>query len=249
MGTIGLPIATAVMQTYATNRNLENQARANVQTAKNIVLSMNYAFQNAEQERQDAFEATIAELENIKLQGNRQVSSVEAAVNEGLGNGRTADMIVRSARADVNRATGAAKANYQKRSNEIDLNKENALLNAKQQISSIQDVKKPSLLSTLVNIGAAYYQGKSTMEAIDIIKRQAGVIPEDMGSTILTFRTIDTTAYGTPQKAFDDVLGGSSFLNDPSVNFSFTGVTGVPTTNTINTTGSTRSMNIADYEY
>ena len=39
---------------------------------------MNYAFQNAEQERQDAFEATISELENIKLQGNRQTASVES---------------------------------------------------------------------------------------------------------------------------------------------------------------------------
>ena len=69
------------MQTYSANRQLEQQAQANVQTAKNIVLSMNYAFQNAEQERQDAFEATIAELENIK-QDNRQTASVEAAVNE-----------------------------------------------------------------------------------------------------------------------------------------------------------------------
>lgn len=224
MGTIGLPIASALMQTYSANRQLEQQAQANVQTAKNIILSMNYAFQNAEQERQDAFEATIAELENIKLQGNRQTASVEAAVSEDLGSGRTADLINRSARADVNRALGSTKANYQKRSNEIDLNKETTLLNAKQQINSIQDVKKPSLLSTLVNIGAAYYQAKGTMEAIDIVKRQAGVKSDTDGSTILTFGSVDTTAYGTPQKAFDTVIGGSKFLSDPSVNFSFTNV-------------------------
>lgn len=227
MGVMGFSIASALGNTYAQNRALQAQGQANVQTARNYIQSMNYSFQNLEQERQDAFEATIAELEQINLQGNRQVSSVEAAVNEGImGGGRTANLIKRSAQADVNRAINSAKTNYQKKSNEIDLNKEAVALNTRNAISSIQNVQKPSLFSTLLNIGTSYFQARTTLESIDAIRQQAGYYDTDANNTgaNLSFTTVNTAMYGTPQKAFDDVLGGANFLNDPSVHFEFSDI-------------------------
>ena len=222
MGVMNMAIGSALLGTYSQNQSLIAQGQANVQTAKNLITSMNYSLQNYEQERTDAFKATIAELEKIKLQGNRQVSSVTASVNEGLmGGGRTADMIKRSSQADLNRTVASAKTNYEKKSNEIDLNKEATLLNTKQQLASIKDVKKPSFLSTLLTIGTNYLQAKGTLESIDAIRTKAGVNDVRGKKNQFEFNQINTTLYGAPQKAFDDIYG-ANFINDPSVNFSFT---------------------------
>lgn len=199
MGTV-LAITSALSNVYAQNKGLEAQAKAQQATARNLITSMNYSFQNLEQERRDAFEATIAELENIKLQGNRQVSAVTASVNEGLaGGGRTADLIKRSSQADVNRAINSAKTNYQMKSNEIDLNKEATALNTKQQITSMPKIEKPSILSTLLALGSSYYQWKTTNESIDAIRNNAGVNGQDTA-------------------VYDDLLSGSGY--NLSFNFS-----------------------------
>ena len=175
MGAV-VAVGSSLVDVYAQNKSLEAQARANVQTAKNIITSMNYGFQNLEQERADAFDATVDDLQKIRLQGNRQVKSVEAAVNEELaGGGRTADMLKRSAMADVNRAVWSSKDNYARKSNEIDLNKESQAMEAKGRINSIAQVEKPSLWSTMLKLGTAYYSAKQTEDAIQGIRAQGGV--------------------------------------------------------------------------
>ena len=229
MGVMGISVASALSTTYAQNKALQAQGAANVATARNYITSMNYSFQNFEQERRDAYEATIAELERINLQGNRLTSQVDAAVNEGMqGGGRTANLIKRSAQADVNRAVNSAKTNYRLKSNEIDLNKEATALNTRNAIASIQNVSKPSLFTTLLNLGSAYYQARGTLESIDAIRTQAGVDGRgrSAGGTgaNLSFTTVNTDLYGTPQKAFDDVLGGATFLGNPTAHFSFSDI-------------------------
>lgn len=175
MGTM-LAVGSALVGVYAQNKSLEAQARANVQTAKNIITSMNYSFQNLEQERADAFDATVADLQKIRLQGGRLTSQVAAAVNEGLaGGGRTANLLKRSVQADTNRALSSSRDNYRRKSNEIDLNKEAQALDAKGRLSSIAQVQKPSLWSTLFKVGAAYYGAKQTEDSIQGIRAQGGV--------------------------------------------------------------------------
>ncbi len=175
LGTV-FAIASSLFGVYAQNKALEEQGRANLQTAKNMITSMNYSMQNLEQERADAFEAPVQELERTQLQGRRLSTAVEAAINEGItGGGRTAHLLARASRADTYRAMSSVKDNYKKKSNEIDLNKEATLLNAKQQIGSIQDIKKPSLLGTLMQLGTGYLAAKSQAETIDLIRTQAGL--------------------------------------------------------------------------
>ena len=221
MGTV-LAIGSALGNVYGQNKNLEAQARAQQATIKNLITSMNYSFQNLEQERRDAFEATIAELENIKIQGNRQITAVSASVNEGLaGGGRTADLIKRSSQADVNRTVSQSKTNYQLKSNEIDLNKEAIALNTKEQIAGMPKIEKPSLLSTLFSLGSAYFQWQTTKDSINGIRNQAGIPDKGKDRIMLTFNDVNTSFYGEPQKAYDNILGGAKFLNDPAVNFKF----------------------------
>lgn len=176
MGTAWGAVAMKTLEIMSNNNALEKQAQANNKTIQSMIQSMNYSFQNFEQNRRDAFEATISQLEKVKLQGNRQVGSVLSAVNEGIvGGGRTANLIVRSAQADVNRTTNSIKENYAKKMNEIDLNKETTLLNTKAQINAIPKVEAPSFLDTLLQLGTAYVAGKQVEEAVDLMRTKAGV--------------------------------------------------------------------------
>ena len=175
MGTT-IAIASSIFGVYAQNKALEAQGRANLQTARNMITSMNYSLQNLEQERRDVFEATVQELEKTQIQGRRLTTSVEAAVNEGMaGGGRTAHLLKRASRADTSRALASVKDNYQKKSSEIDLNKEVALLNTKQQIRSSKEGEKPSLLGTLMQLGTGYLGAKNQAESIDLLRTQAGI--------------------------------------------------------------------------
>lgn len=169
-------MASTIFGIYSQNKALEAQGRANVATARSMVQSMNYSLQNLEQERRDIFEATVQELERTQLQGRRLTASVDAAVHEGLqGGGRTADLLMRSGRADTHRAMASVKDNYQKKSNEVDLNKEATLMNTKAQIRSIRDVQKPSLLGTIAQIGTAYLGARQEQERLNLLRKQAGV--------------------------------------------------------------------------
>ena len=117
---VAFTLGSSLLGVYSQNKALEAQGRANRETARSMVQSMNYNLQNLEQERRDIFEATVQELERTQMQGRRLSSSVNAAVNEGLsGGGRTASLLMRSCEADTNRAAQSVKDNYQKRSNEI----------------------------------------------------------------------------------------------------------------------------------
>lgn len=175
---IGMAVTGALAQTYSTNRALIEQGKANQQTLHNYIKSMNYSFQNLEQERLDVFTATIDDLEKTRRQGTRMESMVNAAVEEGLSaGGRTAMLLKRSAAADTDRALTSIKDNYRKKMNEIDLNKESAALNANAGIAGIQDVAKPSLFGTLANVATAYYQGRSTQDSLHAIRNHAALTP------------------------------------------------------------------------
>lgn len=175
MGVTGAIIGS-LMSVANQNKALAAQSRANAQTARSYIHSMNYNLQGLEQQRRDAFEAAIQELEKTKLQGNRQEAGVVAAVNEGIaGGGRTARLLVRSAEVDTNRAVSSVKSNYRKKSNEIDLNREAALFNGKQAVASVPQIEAPSFLSTVLQLGTAYYNTKQTLDSISAIRTQAGV--------------------------------------------------------------------------
>lgn len=169
-------MASTIFGIYSQNKALEAQGHANLATARSMVTAMNYNLQNLEQERRDIFEATVQELEKTQLQGKRLTASVDAAVHEGLqGGGRTAHLLMRGGRADTHRAMESVRGNYQKQSNEIDLNKEAAVLNTRAQIRSIRDVQKPSLLGTLAQLGTAYLGARQEDEKIKLLRKQAGV--------------------------------------------------------------------------
>ena len=77
------------------------QAQMNAQSTAAIT-QMNYAFQDYEMERTDAFDAAVAELDKVSLNAMQVNSGVEAAVNETMS-GRTARLLIKDAEADTAR--------------------------------------------------------------------------------------------------------------------------------------------------
>lgn len=218
---VAMAVGSAAMGLYGQNRALEAQGKANAQTAKNMLMSMNYSLQNMEQERADAFDATIDELEKLKIQGSRLTSQVNASVNEGLvGGGRTASLLKRATQADVDRSEANTKENYRRKSNEIDLNKESTLLQTKSQISSIKQVEKPSILSSLVTLGTAYYSGLQTQEAIKAIQSKAGV--DMIGSVDPTHKIQFQTSLWKDEPNYSHAIGFKNGVQGNSSDFSFT---------------------------
>ena len=166
--------------------NYNAQMSANRAMYNNYVKSMNYSLMNQELERRDAYESTIDELMNTKLQGSRLESQTNVAVNESMA-GRTAGLIKRSVANDTSRAIGAIKSNYALKSNEIDLNKERTKLNTIQQIDSIQNPEEPSTLGLFMNLGMSFLQGKQTDNEIDLMRTKAGVQSTQAQSTSYDF--------------------------------------------------------------
>ncbi len=173
----GLFAGSSMLQISAENKALKAQGQANVETAINYIKSMNYSLANLEVEREDAFDATVNDLMKNAFQGHRQERMVEAAVNEGVGNGggRTAQLLKRMTAMDTNRALASIKENYMRRSNEIDINKEATMLNADRQVKSIRNVEKPSVLSSIFRIGTGFLQGMGYGEQIETMRHLGGV--------------------------------------------------------------------------
>ena len=124
------------------------QAQMDAQ-AQAAITEMNYAFQNYEQERTDAFDSAVAEITKARMNALQLNSGVKAAVNENL-QGRTARLLVRATEGDTARAVASIKDNYSRKSNEIDLNKESTYLSTKSYINNL-NLSAPKMPSRMQN--------------------------------------------------------------------------------------------------
>lgn len=146
---VGLQVAGNYMGQKATAKAAQAQMNQQAQAA---FTQMNYAFQDYEIERVNAFDAAVAELDKVSHNAMLLNSGVEAAVNETMS-GRTARMLVRNVEADTARTKASIKDNFARKSNEIDLNKERSLLSTKDYINNLNASapKMPSRFSNAIS--------------------------------------------------------------------------------------------------
>lgn len=172
----GISALSSLSKQKARRAEIQNQIDANNQTARGLLQSMNYTFQNYETQRRAAFAAQIDAMTKDRMNAHRQEASVKAAVNEELaGGGRTANLINRSARADESRVASQSQANYQSKMNEIDLNKEAALISTRNAINSIPSVETPSYLTQGMEMFSDFMQTYNTLQGIKSMRKKAGV--------------------------------------------------------------------------
>ena len=173
---MGIAALSAISKQKARKTELQAQIDANNQTARGLLQSMNYTFQNYETQRRAAFAAQIDAMTKDRMNAHRQEASVKAAVNEEMaGGGRTANLINRSVRADESRVASQAQANYQTKMNEIDLNKEAALISTRNAINSIPSVETPSYFTQAMEMFSDYLNTYNALQGISSMRKKAGV--------------------------------------------------------------------------
>ena len=185
-----LPILTGLnfFTSRKAQRAKENaQIEANKRTARGYMQQMNYSFQNAEIQRQSLFVSTVSSMTKARMQSNENIASIQASVGEDMGgSGRTADALIRTARGQASRTLDSYLANYQIKSNEIDLNKESTLISTKNAIDSIPAVTRKSDMSYLTDLGMTALSIKGMLASdkakASAQKQGAEVIHNETGS-------------------------------------------------------------------
>ena len=160
----GVSTALQIGGNYLGQKAQYKQAQAQIDAqAKAAITQMNYAFQNYEQERTDAFDAAVAEITKTRQNALQLNSAVKAAVNENAS-GRTANLIVRSVEGDTARAVGSVKDNYARKSNEIDLNEDSTFKSTSSYIDNLNASapKMPGRFANFVSTAATVLQNYTT---------------------------------------------------------------------------------------
>lgn len=148
--------ASATMQIAGDYLGQKSQARNAKQMmeaqATKAWQEYNYAYQNYEMERNDAYDAAVAEITKTRLNSMQLNSNVKAAIAENMS-GRTADLLVKDAEGDVARTVATMQDNYTRKSNEIDLNEDTERVTLKNTLENINKsaVKMPSRMTNFVS--------------------------------------------------------------------------------------------------
>lgn len=155
--------AQVAMQAYGMRQQYNAQAKYLEAQAQGATKEMNYAFQNYEIERQDAYDAAVNDIIKTRINQMQLNSQVNAAVAEGYaGGGRTADRLMRAAEADTSRSVASVQDNYLRKSNEVDLNKETTLLSTKDYIKNLQkqgEISRSQKFSDILSLASTALSG------------------------------------------------------------------------------------------
>lgn len=155
--------AQVAMQAYGMRQQYNAQAKYLEAQAQGVTKETNYAFQNYEIERQDAYDAAVNDIIKTRINQMQLNSQVNAAIAEGYaGGGRTADRLMRAAEADTSRSVASVQDNYLRKSNEVDLNKETTLLSTKDYIAQLQkqgEISRSQKFADILNLGATALSG------------------------------------------------------------------------------------------
>lgn len=150
-------VAAATAGIFGDVLEARSQAAQAKAQGKAIVTSMNRDFMNLEIQRQDEFDAAVQEIAETRLKAAQTGASLDVAVNEDLGSSNTGKLLKRSAKGAEARRVDAIQAQYQSKSNEIDLNKETSLLNGKAALKGIQTPSKGAFaVKALSRVASAY---------------------------------------------------------------------------------------------
>lgn len=146
--------------------------------AKNAITQMNYNIMGLEQQRTDAFDQAVQQISNTRMNAMQLNGQVKAAVNETM-EGRTARVLVRSAEGDTARAVSSIQENYSRKSNELDLNRENQVKSTQSYLENLNASapKMPSAFSNFLdftgNALGAYTGAKNWENSQKILNSKA----------------------------------------------------------------------------
>lgn len=147
---MGIDLWSIYSNYMSQRRQAEAQADQIITQAKQAIKTMNYSLGNFENERRNAFEASVNQLTAIRLQARGLEASVENTTGE-YQNGKTAKLLVRSVKADGLRTSSQVKDNFIRKSDEIDQNKERVSLSTMEYLSKLETPRIPTLLGGILS--------------------------------------------------------------------------------------------------
>lgn len=147
---MGIDLWSMYSNYMSQRRQAEAQADQIIAQAKQAIKTMNYSLGNFENERRNAFEASVNQLTAIRLQARGLEASVENTTGE-YQNGKTAKLLVRSVKADGLRTANQVKDNFIRKSDEIDQNKERVSLSTMEYLSKLETPRIPTLLGGILS--------------------------------------------------------------------------------------------------
>lgn len=147
---MGIDLWSMYSNYMSQRRQAEAQADQIIAQAKQAIKTMNYSLGNFENERRNAFEASVNQLTAIRLQARGLEASVENTTGE-YQSGKTAKLLVRSVKADGLRTANQVKDNYIRKSDEIDQNKERVSLSTMEYLSKLETPRIPTLLGGILS--------------------------------------------------------------------------------------------------
>lgn len=165
---LGLSLLGGFSQHKAEREEAKAVGRQMAEQATNAIRTMNFAFQNYEEERRDAFESALSNLEKLNINSSGLMGSVDNAVSEEMGDSNTGRLLSRATHAEALRTALSEKDNYRRKSNEIDLNKEQQLEYTKSYTAGLHPPKLPSrseLFFRLANTGLNAYTQYQNVQA------------------------------------------------------------------------------------
>ncbi|WP_251454838.1 virion core protein, T7 gp14 family [Veillonella intestinalis] len=165
---LGLSLLGSYNSWKAEREEAKAVGRQMAEQATNAIRTMNFAFQNYEEERRDAFESALSNLEKLNINASGLTGSVDNAVSEEMGDSNTGRLLSRATHAEALRSALAEKDNYRRKSNEVDLNKEQQLEYTKSYTAGLHPPRLPSkgeLFFRLANTGFNAYMQHKSVEA------------------------------------------------------------------------------------
>lgn len=216
-------VAMQVLGAYgnwtAQRENAIAEGQAMAQQATNAIQSLNYSFMNYEIERRDSFDSAVADLTKNAISSRVLVGGVANAVSEEMGDSNTGRLISRSTNAEGLRAQTSIKDNYAKTSDEISLNKEQALLSTQQFIDGLHPPKLPSYAALALGMAGAGVQSWSQVQNTEAFKETHYSQPNGLGTNNINAKVRLAPTYDNNGNALS---GGYGSWNTMSTGVSLT---------------------------
>lgn len=155
------------MKAYGVYSGWKAQDAYVAQQRKDVIAEINQQIQNSNEERQDAYDAAVTEMMKAEMNALQLNSQTEAAVNEDYaGGGRTADAIMRRSVADNARYNASIKENYQRKLNEILLNREATIKSGYNKAKSIKGTTRKSRFADILGLAGEGLSAYNTYQGI-----------------------------------------------------------------------------------
>lgn len=173
VGTVAQVGLGLILDKKADKEAYNKQLEAYQQQQKNITMQANYAVMNYNMEKERALAQVANDLFETRQQASSQIASVDNAVIQEVGYGRTAQALMNAPRTQQALTLDSQKERLENTLTTLDLNKEQTVISANNQLQSLSVPQYNKLgLSDLIGAYTNFMKLEDSRKNRDFIKKQ-----------------------------------------------------------------------------